>query len=135
MSKRWYNLEGQYRLPAGKLYAIALAAVYIDGDLFHYNIPIVDGRLLIWVKPQNTHTLLHRIDFGIPSFQNGVVERIATRFDWWPGQDHWQSGSIEYMGYPYGMGVNTIAIEMYVDTFPLLRDIVYDVSMSMEVEL
>jgi|GEM_PF-4116658 len=135
MATRRWSLSAQYRLPSGKIYDVDLAAFYIDGDLFVYNVPVLDGKLMISVKPQNTHTLKHLIDIGIPSFKNGVVERIAKDFVWWPGQNHWQSGTIFYNGYPYGMGLNTVGIVMQVDTFPLLRDIVYDVNLTMEVEI
>lgn len=135
MATRRWTVTGQYRLPAGKINAVDLAAFYIDGDLFTYNIPVVDGKLMISVKPQNGHTLKHWFDVGIPSFRNGVVERIGHQFSWWPQQNHWQSGTIFYNGYPYGMGLNTVGINMTVDTFPLLRDIVYDASFTMEVEI
>lgn len=133
MAKSQYTLNAVYRLPAGNTYAIAMDGIYIDGVLFDNNIPLVDCVVDVSAKPRDSHMIAHWVNFGFPSYKNGKVERIGLRMDWLPFQTHTQTERLLYYGYPYGMGLNTIAVEMRLDVFPLTRDVVYDVNYLMEV--
>lgn len=135
MSKLWYTEDAVYLLPARKTYAIAMDGIYLDGNLFDNNIPVLDCIAWISVAPRYSHMIGHWITFGFPSYKYGSVERLGIRFNWLPFQTHTQSDKLLYNGHPYGMGLNTIAVEMYLDIFPLTRDVVYDVSYIMEVDI
>jgi len=134
MATRRWTISGEYRLPKGKIYDIDLAAFYVDGDLFVYNVPVIDGKLMISVKPELTHSLPHELHFGVPSFKDGEVGFLSRTFIWGIGQNHWQSGTIFYGGYPYGMGLNPVRVEMNIG-LPLTRDIIYNVNLTLEVEI
>lgn len=135
MAKVYYTKDAVYKLPAGKVYAIAMDGIYIDGILFDDNIPVVDCVAWISVTPRYSHMIYHWIMIGVPSYKYGEVERLGIRLNWLPFQTHTQSDKISYNGHPYGMGLNTIAAQLYLDVFPLTRDIVYDVSYLMEVDV
>lgn len=135
MSKLWYTHNATYRMPAGKILALYMDGIYIDGSLFENNIPLLDCVAHIQVKPRDYHLVEHGVEFGFPSFQNGQVKRIALEFDWLPFQEHKQSKILDYYGNPYGMGLNTIAVQPYIVIFPIPFDIIYDVSYTMEVDV
>lgn len=134
MAKLWYTKTAQYRTPAGHIDATYMDGIYIDGALFENNIPVVDCVAWLAVTPQDSHWVEHGITFGFPSYQNGQVKRIAKTFDWLPGQKHTQTDKLFYNGHPYGMGLNTIAAQLYIVFFPITRDIVYNVSYILEVD-
>jgi len=134
MAKRWYTKDAVYVLPKGNLYAPALDGIYINADLFENNIPVQDCVLWITIQPRSGHSFVHKADFGVPSFQAGQVIRLSHEFWWSLGQSHSQAAKIHYNGNPYGMGLNTIAVEMRIDAW-ITRDVVYDVSYIMEVDV
>lgn len=134
MAKRWYQHTAVYTLPKGYIYATNMDGIYIDGDLFHNNIPVLDCVLWVSVTPRASHMIEHWIRIGVPSFNNGTVERLGLMFDWLPFQSGAKSDKLFYNGNPYGMGLNTIAAQLYLSIFPLLVDVVYDVSYIMEVD-
>jgi hypothetical protein len=135
MTKKLYTKTAQYRTPAWSLNATYMDGIYIDGGLFEENIQIVDSTVWIQVTPQNSHSVEHGVTFGFPSYQNGMVRRISVTFDWLPWQRQEQTKNLPYNGHPYGIGLNTIAAQLYVVLFPITRDIIYDVIYTMEVEI
>ena len=122
-----YSLKAQYRLPAGSFGATYMDGIYIDGTLFENNIKVLDGIVRVGVWPQNSHVVDHWANFGFPTFQNGKVVRIGHKFWWPPGSKEGKSYDLRYNGYPYGMGLNTIAAELSLSPLPITQDIVYDV--------
>ena len=134
MAKRWYEKTAQYRLPAWKMFAFHIDGMYLDGYLFEQNIPVLDNTVSISVTPQNWHTFFHEILFSVPTYQGGVVDFLHGHFWWWPGQQHAQTNKVFCNGHPYGMGVNTIGVSCYIGGV-ISRDIVYDVSYIMEVDI
>lgn len=135
MTKKYYTKTAQYWTPAGHTDAMYMDGIYIDGGLFKENVPLIDCVVWIQVTPQNSHWVEHGIVFGFPSYQNGVVKRIAVDFDWLPWQMDEKTKGLPYNGHPYGIGLNTIAAQLYTVIFPITRDIVYDVIYTMEVEI
>lgn len=133
MAKRWYTKKAQYRLPAGSMGVIYMDGIYINGYLFENNIPVLDMVTWIQVTPQEAHAVEHLANFGFPTFRNGSVVRIGHRFWWPPGSKMAQAEKLFYSGHPYGMGLNTIAVELSLP-LPITRDIIYDVSYIMEVD-
>ena len=116
-----YEFWGQYKIPAGQFYASYMDGVYIDGDLFKQNMPVRDGTIHIVVSPQAADGYDKYIDFGFPTYQNGQVLRIHHKFNWTKYQGVvTQSYDLLYNGYPYGMGLNTIAIETGLMPLPPL---------------
>lgn len=134
MAKRWYEKTAQYKLPAWKTLIFHVDGMYLDGYLFDQNIPILDNTVHITVTPQNWHSFFHEIVFSVPTYQNGVVGFLGARFGWWPTQQHTQSDKIFCSGQPYGMGVNVIGVGCLLIGV-ISRDIVYDVSYIMEVDI
>lgn len=134
MAKKYYAKRAVYILPAGDRGITYMDGIYIDGQLFENNIPVRDGVIRIDLQPQNEHSVHHWANFGFPSYQNGQVIRIGHNFGWSPGEDYAQYHDLEYGGHPYGMGLNTIAIQLTA-ALPITRDIVYDVLMAFVMEV
>lgn len=136
MAKKWYEKTALYTLPAWWLYNIQVDAIHIDSGLFETNTRVIDCILWISVKPRDKHGLGHSIDFGVPSYQlYGSVTRLNKMFGWAAWNNDAQSDKIFYNGNPYGMGLNTIAVEMRLSLVPLTSTIYYDVSYIMEVDI
>jgi hypothetical protein len=135
MATKYYAKEAQYRLPAWNYSATYMDGVYFDGNLFEKNVPIHDGIIRIDIKPQNPHWVDHWANIGFPSFNMGKVVRIGHKFWWPPGSDTAQYYDIDYNGHPYGMGLNTIVIQINLSPLPITRDIVYDVVMAFVMEV
>lgn len=135
MATKYYAIKAEYRLPAWSMGATYMDGIYIDGTLFENNIPVRDGVIRIDIVPQNAHWVDHWANFGFPTYQNGQVIRIGKKFWWPPGTNHAQYYDLDYNGYPYGMGLNTIAIELSLSPLPITRDIVYDVLMAFVMEV
>lgn len=127
MATKQYSLKGQYRILAGNMGATYMDGIYLDGELFDNNIPVRDGVIRIGVWPQDAHAVGHWANFGFPTFQNGQVIRMGHKLLWPPGSKEGKSYDLPYNGYPYGMGLNTIAVELSLYPLPITRDIVYDV--------
>ena len=134
MAKRYYTKTAQYILPAWKMFAFHIDGIYVDGYLFDQNIPLLDAKMSITVTPQNWHTFFHEILLRMPKFQGGVVDFLQAHLWWWPGQQHIQNHTMYSSGYPYGMGINGIGVACYLGGI-ITRDIVYDVSYVMEVDV
>lgn len=130
-----YFKKAQYRLKSGHMSAIYMDGIYIDGKLFDSNIPVRDGVIRIDIQPQAPHVVDHHADFGFPTFQNGRVVRLGHKFWWPPGSNEAQYYDLPYNGHPYGMGLNTIAIQLSLFPLPITRDIVYDVLMAFVMEV
>jgi hypothetical protein len=122
-----YSKTAQYTLPKGNWAATYMDGIYINGNLFDNNIPVIDGVIRIGVWPQNPDAVDRWANFGFPTYQNGQVIRIGHQFRWYPGSGEGQSHDLRYNGYPYGMGLNTIAVQLDVSPVPITRDIVYKV--------
>lgn len=135
MSKLYYTHNATYRMPRGHTSALYMDGIYIDGPLFENNIPVRDCVAHVQVTPRDDHWVEHGVQLGFPSFQNGDVKRIGLKFDWLPFQRHVQSKILDYHGSPYGMGLNTIAVQPYTVIFPIAVDIIYDVIYTMEVDV
>ena len=135
MATKYYALKKQYRLPAGSLGVTYMDGVYIDGQLFEKNIPVHDGVIRIDIVPQDWHWVDHWANFGFPTYQNGQVIRIGHKFHWPPFQVYAQAYDLDYNGHPYGMGLNTIAIQLNLSPLPITRDIIYDVVMAFVMEV
>lgn len=114
MDKRYYVHEGVYSLPAWKLYELHWDGIYLNDELFENNIPIVDQVAWLSVTPQGSYGTYQDVMIGFPTFTNGEVVRIGHRFTWAPYQTLTLSEKLFYNGNPYGMGLNTIAIELEV---------------------
>jgi len=127
MITKQYSLKAQYRIEAGHFAASYLDGIYINGALFENNLPVRDGVIRIACIPKDTHAVDHWANFGFPSFQNGKVERIGHKFWWAPFEGGGKTYDIRYNGFPYGMGLNTIAAELNLSPLPITRDIIYDV--------
>jgi len=132
-----YSKTAQYILPAWSWSATYMDGIYIDGNLFDNNIRVLDGIVRIGVWPQNPDAVDRWANFGFPTYQNGQVIRIGHKFWWGPGSGAGQSYDLRYNGYPYGMGLNTIAAQLSLSPLPITRDIVYKVVyvFIMEVDL
>jgi len=135
MATKQYSLKAQYTLPAGSFSITYMDGIYIDGDLFENNIPVRDGVIRMAVIPQAAHAVDHWANFGFPTFQNGKVVRLGHKFWWAPGESGAKNYDLRYNGYPYGMGLNTIAAELSLSPLPITRDIVYDVIYVIIVEV
>lgn len=133
MSKLYYTHNATYRMPAGKIQALYMDGIYIDGALFDRNIPVTDCKINITVTPRDDHMVGHGVDFGFASYRNGQVLRIALSFYWHPFQQDVQSKQLDWNGNPYGMGLNPIAVQPSIILFPIFVDIIYDVKYLMEV--
>lgn len=134
MGTNWYTKEAQYILPAWSAIRGETDALYIDGVLWSNNIPVLDNIVWISVQPDGTHSFRHHITFYIPTFNRATnkVDYILQGFWWWPWEDHEQSNKVFCNGNPYGMGLNLFQVMMEIE-LPITRDIIYDVSLMMEV--
>lgn len=134
MAKRYYTLEKQFTLPAWSMSARHWDGIYINGVLFEQNIPVVDTVAWLQVTPQGKYTPDHWCNIGFPTFTNGEVIRIGHKFYWIPWNDTPQAEKLLYNGHPYGMGLNTISV-VCTASVPYWHDIVYDVSIILEVDV
>lgn len=135
MGQKYYSLERQYKLPSGSFGVTYMDGIYIDGWLFEKNIPVRDGTIRIDVKPRETHWVDHWANFGFPTYQNGQVVRMGHKFWWPPFNNEGQAHYLDYNGHPYGMGLNTIAIEFSLSPLPITKDIIYDIFMAFFMEV
>lgn len=113
-------------MPAWLVYYAQMDGVYIDGDLFQRNIPVKDGTVHIVAAPQTADLTIKTLSVGVPSYQNGQVIRIGHTFTWAPNSIATQSYDLQYNGYPYGMGLNPLGVEL-ATTPPLTRVIWFNV--------
>jgi hypothetical protein len=114
-----YQFWGQYYVPAGEMYYVYIDGVYIDGELFDKNIPVRDGTIHMVVAPQTADFIDKSLDVGFPTFKDGKVIRIGHGFSWGPNDISTQSYDLAYDGHPYGMGLNTIVVQLNV--FPYAK--------------
>lgn len=135
MATKYYAVQRQYKLPAGSFGTTYMDGVYIDGGLFENNVPVRDGVIRIDIKPRETHWVDHWANFGFPTYRNGQVIRIGHKFTWAAFTGQAQAYDLDYNGYPYGIGLNTIAIELSLYPLPITRDIIYDVLMGFVMEV
>jgi hypothetical protein len=127
MTTKQYSLKAQYRLPAGHQSSEYMDGIYIDGGLFENNIRVLDGVIRMAVTPDAAHGTEHWAAFGFPTYQNGKVVRLGHEFHWRIMDGSAQTYDLRYNGSPYGIGLNTIAAQLYLTPLPILHDIVYDV--------
>jgi hypothetical protein len=131
-----YSKKAQYVLPAWSLGVTYLDGIYFDGNLFNNNIPITGGVIHILVTPvvQATPIAVQQVDIGFPTFVNGKVVRAGHKFNWAPFTYNPLLWDFLYNGHPYGIGLNTIAVQLLA-TPPNPQDILYKViyAFSMEV--
>jgi hypothetical protein len=127
VATKFYTKKAQYRLSAWHLDALYMDGIYIDGALFEGNGRVVDGIIRMAVTPDDAHMVGHWIKLGFPSFQNGKVVRIGSKFEWAPNTAGGKYQDLYYDGSPYGIGLNTIAAELRAILFPITRDIIYEV--------
>lgn len=132
--KRWYTLEKQFKLPAWAWSARHWDGIYIDDALFENNIPLLDTVAWLQVTPDSSHWTDYYCDIGLPTFINGQVVRIGHKFYWPPFTGGSQAQKLLYNGHPYGMGLNTISVVCSV-SLPITVDIIYDVSIILEVDV
>jgi hypothetical protein len=133
-----YSKTAYYTLPALSMGATYMDGIYIDGSLFDNNKRVIDGTIRIGVWPQQTHVVMHLANFGFPSFQNGRVVRIGHEFAWPAGQKAGLSYDIPYNGFPYGIGLNTIGVQLRLNPFnpiPATHDIIYKVVYALILEV
>jgi hypothetical protein len=135
MATKFYTKKAQYRLPAWHLGATYMDGVYIDGGLFENNTPVHDGTIRMSVTPQSAPICDNWVNIGFPSFESGKVVRIGHKFWWPPFSDKAQYHDLYYNGSPYGIGLNTIAIELTLSPLPIPSDIVYDVIIVFALEV
>lgn len=114
MATKWYVHEGIYTLPAWKDYELHWDGMYLDDELFGQNIPIKDQVAWLSATPQGKYGTDQWLDVGFPTFTNGQVVRLGHQFRWRPYSDATLSAQLSYNGNPYGMGLNTIAIQPQV---------------------
>jgi|GEM_PF-3809486 len=111
MDKKYYQHEGVYSLPAWKDYELHWDGIYLDAELFENNIPILDCTVWLSATPQGSYGTDQWLDIGFPTFTNGQVVRLGHQFRWIPYNTSTLSQKLSYNGNPYGMGLNTIAIQ------------------------
>lgn len=114
MGTKFYVHEGVYSLPAWRFYELHWDGIYLDAELFDNNIPLVDQKCTIVVYPQGSYGTGQWVNVGFPTFTNGQVVRIGHQFNWPAYDTNPRSVQLSWNGNPYGMGLNTIAIELEV---------------------
>jgi hypothetical protein len=127
MATKEYQFWGQYPVPAGDIYAAHMDGVYIDGVLFENNVQVTDGTVHIVVAPQSADFIDKYLRVGLPTYENGEVIRVGHKFSWSPNSLATQSYDIDYAGHPYGIGLNTIAVEIELFPLPLDHNIWFNV--------
>jgi hypothetical protein len=135
MTTKYYALHRQYILPQGSFSAIYMDGIYIDGTLFSNNIPVIDGTIRIDIMPQNPDAVDRWADLGFPTFNNGQVVRVGHKFYWGPANGVAQYYDIPYNGHPYGMGLNTIAVQLSLSPLPIFRDIIFKIDFTFVIEV
>lgn len=136
MAKKYYLKETQYTLPAWNIVRAEPDALYIDGDLFSNNIPVLDNVFWISVQPDAWHIIGHQIEFVLATFNRSTntVEFLSKTFYWAPGESATKSGKVFCNGNPYGMGVNMFGVNIQIiGPTPIANPIIYDASLIMEV--
>ena len=129
-----YQFWGQYKIPAGASIYNTVDGLYIDGDLFSNNMPVRDGIIHLVVTPQSANLIDKRINISIPIYKDGKVSTIGHEFHWYPGTISTLTYDIDYEGYPYGMGLNLIAIWMLA--YPIaIRNIWFKVLYQFHLEV
>jgi hypothetical protein len=129
-----YPKKAQYITPAWSFGVVYLDGIYLDGNLFKNNMPILNGVIHISVTPTAAQAAPHSIGISFQTYQNGQVIPIAHVFSWLP----LQGGSQLYDfndNYPYGMGLNFIYIMTQVDLILLPNNIVYNVIFAYSMEV
>lgn len=114
MTTKWYMHSNTYELPAWCYWGTAWDGIYLNDELFHQNIPIIDCVAWISVTPQGSYGTGQWVKVGFPSFTNGEVVRVGQTFDWAAYQTDTISKKLFFNGNPYGMGLNTIAFQVEV---------------------
>lgn len=114
MSKKYYQHEGVYSLPAWNEYELHWDGIYLDAELFDNNIPIQDCVAWLSATPQGSYGTDQWLLIGFPSFDGSQVVRVGHSFHWIPYSTDTLSQKLFFNGNPYGMGLNTIAIEPQV---------------------
>jgi hypothetical protein len=130
-----YTKGNSYILPAGDLLAWSVDGIYVNGDLFHNNIRLVDATLHVRVTPDARHDGVPTIELRIPVFQNGIVEYWGDYAAWAPHESGEKSFDIATNGNPYGVGLYLIGVTMSLSLLhPLINDVIFYVAYDMEVE-
>jgi len=114
MAKRYYVHSAVYSMPAWNTKVTHWDGIYLNDELWENNIRIIDGEVQLAVEPQGSYGTGQTVQIGVPTFTGTDVVRLGHTFYWFGYQTHLQRANLPYNGNPYGMGLNTIAVQLEV---------------------
>jgi hypothetical protein len=129
-----YAKKAQYTLPALNWGIRYLDAIYLDGNLFKNNTPILDGLIRMDIVPTGATVIPHKVVFDFPTYQNGQVVIVSHQFEWDFGGNAVGFYDLYLNGHPYGMGLNIITVHLLPLT-PMPNAVVYNVVYAFMMEV